>query len=267
MIVGPALEDRSGAGPEAAKDERRAGAEAASDPLVRFAGGIAHDFNNLLTVVNGYSELILEGSADARQCREYVREIWCAGNRAAEIVEMILAYTGVPGNRCEEFDAKRLLEGMRDFLATLRSASISVTLGLCPEPLPLRGHPGRLGWALANVILNAKEAMPGGGHLDIWARLAEASPFPGHAPEPGRPCAEIGVRDTGRGMAKPELDRVFEPYFTTKKGECKPGLGMGLACAQGIVRQFGGCIRAESEPGKGSAFRLLLPLVSPPPRN
>jgi two-component system cell cycle sensor histidine kinase/response regulator CckA len=126
--------------------------------------------------------------------------------------------------------------------------------------MPVSGNSGRLKWAIANIIQNAKEAMPGGGRLDLWTRRIPAAERDGDSGEAGA-WVEIGVRDTGRGMDHAELKRIFEPYFTTKKCAHTPGLGLGLACAQGIVRQLGGRIRAESAPGSGTAFRIELPLA------
>jgi signal transduction histidine kinase len=230
------------------------------DSLLRFAGGIAHDFNNLLTVINGYSELLLEGKPDPAFFREYLNEIWCAGNKAADIVEMILAFAGKPALPFQLLDMNRLVEGMGDFLAVTLGEACYVNLGLGKDPMPVKGNSGRLKWALANIIQNAKDAMPAGGRLDLWTRRVPAGEIAQGAGD-GPAWCEIGVRDTGRGMDGEELKRVFEPYFSTKKCPHKPGLGLGLACVQGIVRQMGGCIRAESAPGSGTAFRIFLPLA------
>jgi two-component system cell cycle sensor histidine kinase/response regulator CckA len=230
------------------------------DSLIRFAGGIAHDFNNLLTVINGYSEMLLEGKTDPVLIRDYLQEIWCAGNKAADIVEMILAFAGKPAIPFQMLDVNRMVEGMRDFLAATLGQAFYVNLGLCKEAMPVSGNPARLKWALANIIQNAKEAMPSGGRLEVWTRRLAAGEG-GFRPDEGAAWGEIGVRDTGRGMDEAELKCVFEPYFSTKKCVHKPGLGLGLACTQGIVRQLGGRIRAESAPGAGTAFRILLPLA------
>lgn len=259
MPVEPILEGPLGRGtaPAAGPDREDDGE---LDSLIRFAGGIAHDFNNLLTVINGYSEMLLEGGADPGLSLGYLREIRSAGTKAADIVDMILAFAGKPAMPFQVIDVNLLVEGMRDFLAASLGEAFYVNLGICSGSMPVSADSGRLKWALSNIIQNAKEAMPAGGRLDLWTRQIPVGERGGGGGT-GAPWCEIGVRDTGRGMDGDELKRIFQPYFSTKKCAHKPGLGLGLACTQGIVRQLGGRIRAESDTGSGTAFHILLPLA------
>ena len=238
-----------------------AGWEAEPEPLVRLASGIAHDFNNLLTVINGYSEMILESAPDPECCRGYVRQILDAGTKAAEIVELILAYAGASCETCEVFDVNRMLEDLRGFLIPCLGEAIRLELRLCGEPAPINGERGRFQWALMHLAMNAREAMPGGGRLVLATRVMPQGETGGFGLDAHAPRLEFSMRDTGCGMAKSDLARVFQPYFSTKKKSNEHGTGLGLACVQGIVRRLGGCIVAESEPGLGSVFRICLPLA------
>jgi signal transduction histidine kinase len=227
--------------------------------LIRFASGVAHDFNNLLTVINGYSELLLAGGPAPALCERYVQEILRAGMKAAEVVELILAYAGAPTLSPEIIDVNLMVEGMRGFLAVYLGESISLDLALCPEPAWVRADRGKLQWALTHLFINAREAMPDGGSVECATRILPACETEGLPADPPGPRVGISVRDTGRGMTKEELQRIFEPYYSTKRCANAHGMGLGLSCAQGIIRQAGGCIRAESESGKGSVFRICLP--------
>jgi signal transduction histidine kinase len=262
MIAETALEDTWESRPEGAVTACKA--LDSSDSRVRFAGGIAHDFNNLLTVINGYSELLLAGETDPERCQDYIRQIFSAGTKAAEVVDKILAYAGKPAATTDVFDANRWLESMRDYFSYSVGNGIALSLDLCPEPVPVRGDSGRFLWALTNILMNSKEAMPGGGRVRLATRRVAGGSHACPRSDLRSPRAEISIRDTGHGMTKEELDSVFEPYFSTKVRSHVPGQGLGLAGAQGIMRQMGGCIRAESELGKGSAFHLCLPLAEIP---
>jgi signal transduction histidine kinase len=257
MAPEPAMEDAVFCAPENGARY----ATACADSLARFAGGVAHDFNNLLTVINGYSEFILSGRGDPGCYIDYVGEILHAGKKAADIVKMILLYSGHSPQSVEIFDLNGLLDYFRGPFVRGLGDGITVNLDPCGEPLLLRAERSRIHWALVQLVTNAKESMPNGGRIDVATR---------HLPRGGegccrmgadRPRIEISVKDNGRGMSKAEIEHIFEPYYTTKKYSGTPGLGLGLACVQGIMLQSGGCIKAESEMGAGSVFRLCLPLA------
>lgn len=236
--------------------------EGVLDSLCQFAGGIAHDFNNLLTVINGYCQLLLS-DPNAGKYAAYALEIFRAGEKAAEIVEMLMAYGGRYLLSKETFEVNGLLGKMRGFLTLFLGESISLNLRLCGRPCPVNGDLGQFQWALMSIFMNSKEAMPDGGRIDLETRiLGEEEPVGADLPRE-TPRFEISIRDTGHGMPKEVLDRIFEPYFTTKHRSATPGQGLGLACTKGIVRQFGGSISAESAPGAGTVIRIRFPIAGP----
>jgi signal transduction histidine kinase len=235
--------------------------EADGDALAAFAAGIAHDFNNLLTVVNGYGELALCAEREPAILRQYVGEILRAGYRAAEIVDLVLSFSGRQMIHSEPFEVNGMLREMRSFLPLYLGESISLDMRICDAACCVRGDKGQLQWVLVNLVMNAKEAMAEGGRVVISTRQLDAGTVDAEGEWVERASVEIAVADTGCGIPAENLGRVFEPYFTTKKASNRNGLGMGLACAQGIARRFGGTIRAASVPGKGSCFRVRLPLA------
>jgi two-component system cell cycle sensor histidine kinase/response regulator CckA len=234
------------------------------DPLARFASGIAHDFNNLLTVINGYCELALSSQEDSTGLREYLQEILRAGTKAAEIVEMILTYSGQAMPSIAVFDGEGCLEEMRGLLGPSLGGSVSLNMRLCREACPIRGDRRQFRRAIMNLIMNAKDAMPDGGRIDVEThRIHECHPD-GREPGADSTRLEIIVRDTGRGIAKEILGRIFDPYFSTKQCGNVPGRGLGLACTKGILRRLGGSISAESKQGAGTLFRIRLPIAEQP---
>ncbi len=233
----------------------------ALEPLRRLAGGIAHDFNNLLTVINGYGQLLVLENQEAGKIREYGREILRAGNKAAAIVEMVMAYAGKRSMREEAFDVNAQLEEMRDFISLFLGESITLDLRLGAGPALVRGDRARFRWGLTNILENSKEAMPDGGRVEIATRFVREGDRDAAGLRHEVPWLEIAIRDTGRGMPKDVLARIFDPYFSTKERSNAPGRGLGLACTKGIVRQLGGGIAAESVPGAGTLIRIGLPVA------
>lgn len=231
------------------------------EPMARMAGGFAHDFNNLLTVINGYGELLVAGMAHDASRLEYVREILKAGSKGAEIVEMLLAYSGRQPIGVSIFDANHALEGMRDFLGLYLGEAIDLGMELCGEPCPVRGDLSLLQSALINLVMNAKEAIPGNGSVRIGTRRLGDGESVHRNGTPTGPGMELSVADTGIGIPDALLGRIFEPYYSTKKTANIPGTGLGLSSVQGSVRQFGGEIRVESEDGSGTVFRIRLPVA------
>jgi signal transduction histidine kinase len=230
------------------------------DTLCRFAGGIAHDFNNLLTVINGYGRLLMAENPDLGRFREYGREIHRAGDKAAGIVEMIMAYAGRQSMHEEKFEVNAQLHRLRGFISVYLGESISLDFRPCSESGFVCGDRRLFQWALTNIIMNSKEAMPDGGRVGLGTRfIPEGGPDSADS-GCGGARFEIDISDTGNGMSKDVLKRIFDPYFSTKERANVPGQGLGLACAKGIVRQFGGSIDAESAPGAGTLIRIGLPV-------
>jgi CheY-like chemotaxis protein len=224
---------------------------------------VAHDFNNLLTVINGYAELILEQAPPGLAVRGLTEEIARAGDRAAALVNQLLAFSRQRGQAPKVLDLNAVVSGIITLLGRLIGADVRLQTRLAPETGPVRADAGQVEQVLMNLAVNARDAMPQGGTLTIETGSAELSAadlraYPGQ--RPGR-YAVLTVRDTGVGMDETTLARAFEPFFTTK-GE--KGTGLGLATAYGIIHRSGGHIEAASEPGRGTTFRIYLPQAEGP---
>ncbi len=227
------------------------------EAIGRLSGGIAHDFNNLLTAIRGYSELLLrelKGSAMSAD----VQEIFNAADRAATLTGQLLAFSRRQILTPEVLVLNQRVTDMCRMLNRLIGEHIAIDLHLAADLWPVRADAAQLEQVVVNLSLNARDAMPGGGRLAIHtsnreltepqARLLDIAPGP---------FVELRVRDTGVGIPADVIGRIFEPFFTTKaKGA---GTGLGLSMVYGFVRQSGGAITAQSTPGDGTTFSLLLP--------
>jgi two-component system, cell cycle sensor histidine kinase and response regulator CckA len=224
------------------------------------AGGIAHDFNNILGAMIGFSELALDDVPAESEVQAYLREILHGGQRAAELVDQILTFS-----RETEQDRRpvRLQAVVAEALKLLRGSlppSIDIVQHIEESCAPVLADPTQIHQVLMNLCTNAWHAMrPRGGILEV--RLEPFSPdekFLEAYPEmnPG-PHVRLVVRDTGCGMPRQVIERIFDPYFTTKEqGE---GTGLGLSTVHGIVRGHNGMICVDSRPGEGSSFLICLP--------
>lgn len=233
----------------------------------QLAGGIAHDFNNLLTGISGNAELIqraidgLDGPEVGRMRRQ-IEVILAQAGRAATITRQLRIFArrdeviGAPA------DVHRLISETVDLIRHSDSAAIEIRTDLTATRHIVAGDDALLQTALANLVFNARDAMPQGGRLTITTRDLVLDEPPADAQtfdfQPGLHI-EIAVSDTGVGMDAGVRGRLFEPFFTTKKPG--KGTGLGLANVFGCVRNHRGAIHVESEPSKGSTFRLFLPLV------
>lgn len=223
------------------------------------AGGVAHDFNNLLTVINGYSQLLAGALPPDDPRSQHVREIQRAGERAAELTRQLLAFSRKQILSPRLFDLNRLVRESEGMLKPVLGDRVSLDLALAGDPCLVHADPLQVEQVLINLAANARDAMPRGGCFRIRTSTLLMKEFSGVGAEtiaPGR-YVELLVCDDGCGMDEETRRRVFEPFFTTKP-EGK-GTGLGLASVYGIVRQSGGWITVSSEPGAGTAFRILLP--------
>jgi PAS domain S-box-containing protein len=229
------------------------------EAIGRLAGGVAHDFNNLLTVINGHCELLHE-AADADGVREHVAVISDAGQRAALLTGQLLAFSRKAVVEPRLLDVNAAVESAVRMLRRVVGEDVRLETTL-EAAAPVMIDPGQLEQILVNLVVNARDAMPDGGHLSISTRcqaLPEAGrPMPVDLP-PG-PYMALSVADTGVGMSDETLAHAFEPFFTSKPAG--KGTGLGLATVYGIVKQAGGAISVESGLGKGTIVRLVLPAV------
>jgi two-component system cell cycle sensor histidine kinase/response regulator CckA len=228
------------------------------DAIGRLAGGVAHDFNNLLTVINGYSELLYAGTADDSPQRAYVAEVIKAGERAGNLTRQLLAFSRKQVLAPRLLDLNEVVQDMGGLLRRLIGADVDLAAVTAPGLWLVQADPGSLEQVIVNLAVNARDAMPHGGHLTIEThnvRLGE--PYTSIHPEarPG-PHVLLAVSDTGCGMDPATLARAFEPFFTTKGDK---GTGLGLATVYGCVKQAGGHLGVYSEVGRGTTFKVYLP--------
>ena len=226
----------------------------------QLAGGIAHDFNNLLTTILGYSEMILASEAPSfDEVRPDVEEIKHAAERAGALTKQILAFSRRQTLRPEVVSLNTVVCGMEPFFRSTIGENIDLVILGSPELAPVEVDPHQFEQVLMNLVLNARDAMPSGGQLTIEtadAELGQKFCRTHVGASPGNQTM-LRVSDTGVGMNEATKERVFEPFFTTKA--IGAGTGLGLAMVYGIVKQSGGSIFVDSEPGKGTTFKIYLP--------
>jgi two-component system cell cycle sensor histidine kinase/response regulator CckA len=231
------------------------------ESIGRLAGGIAHDFNNLLTVINGYSRLLLDSLNASDPSRESLEVIHKAGGRAAGLTQQLLAFSRKQILEPRVLDLNHVVAEMRWMLSRLVGEDVELGIELSAEPVMICADLHQLNQVILNLAVNARDAMPGGGKVRIQTAVLERSESfarsnPGS--RSGR-CVMLAVSDTGRGMDVETRRHIFEPFFTTKAAG--KGTGLGLSMTQGVVEQSGGRIEVESEPGRGTTFRIYLPIA------
>ena len=227
----------------------------------RLAGGVAHDFNNMLTAIQGYAELLQRKLKD-ETFQRYVESILGAAHRAAQTTQQLLAFSRKQMLQPKLLDLNQAIADTMVLVQRLIGEDIELMLLLSPGPLKVLVDPGQLGQILMNLVVNARDALPGGGKIIIETQrmglddeyvLRHVQVHPGD-------YAMIAVSDTGVGIPREIMAHIFEPFFTTKeKGK---GTGLGLATVYGIVKQSGGYVWAYSEPGQGTSFKIYLPLIA-----
>jgi signal transduction histidine kinase/ActR/RegA family two-component response regulator len=225
----------------------------------QLAGGVAHDFNNLLTVVLSAGSSLRDRLREGDPGQEEAREIVAAAERAAALTRQLLAFSRRQHLAPRLVDLGEIASGMEAMLHRTLGEAVALRLER-QGPAPVWADPGQVEIALLNLCVNARDAMPRGGRIDIGiATLAADDPARPAGPDvPAGPLALLSVRDTGSGIDAGTLARVFEPFFTTK-GQGR-GTGLGLPIVLAVVTEAGGAIRIESEQGRGTEFRLFFPL-------
>jgi PAS domain S-box-containing protein len=228
----------------------------------RLAGGLGHDFNNWLTVINGYSKMALAGMDSMNPLCGQLKEILKAGERAAGLSRQLLAFSRKQVLHPRMLDLNSVVKNMGSMLGRLMGEDVELRFELTPDCPTVMADPHQLEQVIMNLAVNARDAMPGGGRLLLETTTVEQDEsFPVPRPEnSSRRYAVLAVTDTGMGMDEVTRLRVFEPFFTTKAAG--QGTGLGLSMVQGIVTQSGGFVRIYSEPGRGTAFKIHLPLLS-----
>jgi two-component system cell cycle sensor histidine kinase/response regulator CckA len=225
----------------------------------RLAGGVAHEFNNLLTIITGYSNLLLDRLPADDASRGPIREIRKAGDRAAALTQQLLAFGRKQLLAPVELSLNTILDDMSRMLRALLGEGVELTLYLDPSLGRVKADQGQIEQVILNLVVNARDAMPQGGRLVLETRnvyldeeyaRTHAEVAPGY-------YALLAVSDSGVGIDPETLGHLFEPYYTTKE----PGHGLGLPAVYGIVKQSDGHVEVESQPGRGSTFKVFLPLL------
>jgi len=231
------------------------------EAIGRLAGGIAHDFNNLLTVIKGYSQLSLIELKEDNPLKKNIEQIHGASDKAANLVRQLLAFSRRQIMEMKVLDLNAILRNLDNMLRRVIGEDIELVTVLAEDLGRVKSDPSWIEQAIMNLAVNARDAMASGGKLTIETGNVDLDETytGGHvAVEPGR-YVMLSVSDTGVGMTPEVVDRLFEPFFSTKEKD--KGTGLGLSTVYGIVKQSEGDIWVYSEPGKGTTFKIYLPSV------
>ena len=234
------------------------------ESIGRLAGGIAHDFNNLLTAIIGYSELSLSKIPEGDPVQANLVEIQKAADRAASLTGQLLAFSRRQIIEPKLVGINQLIMEVGGLLQRLIDESISLALLPGPSAGWIKVDPHQFEQVLINLVVNARDAMPGGGQLTVQTSNIALTPQRARElgeVQPGE-YVVLTISDTGTGMSAETQKHIFEPFFTTK--DQGKGTGLGLATCYGIVKQNSGHIEVESELGTGTLFRIYLPRVEAP---
>ena len=239
--------------------ERQLAESRKMEAIGKLAGGVAHDFNNMLTAILGYSSMIYEDAAPGTPVQQQALQIRKAAESAATLTQKLLAFSRRRVLQANHVDFAAMLDSLVTLISRVIGEHIAVTTTADPDLWPIAGDPVQMEQSIVNMAINARDAMPNGGTLQITARNAprpRGERRPDGELKPGD-YVQITVADTGSGMDEATRSRMFEPFFTTKpQGQ---GTGLGLSTVYGLVRQGGGSIAVLSTPGQGTTIELLLP--------
>jgi PAS domain S-box-containing protein len=231
------------------------------EAIGRLAGGVAHDFNNLLMVICGYSEFLLERVGSDPKLRVPAQEIANAADRATSLTRQLLAFSRKQMLAPKVVDLNAIVTENLKMLTRMIGEDIELVMVPGPELGAVKADPGQIEQVIMNLAVNARDAMPHGGKLTIeTANVTVDEEYArSHAPIMVGQYVMLAISDTGVGMDAETQSHIFEPFFTTKGLK---GTGLGLSTVYGIIKQSGGYIWVDSEPGKGTSFKIHLPRVS-----
>ncbi|HEU4387196.1 MAG TPA: response regulator [Blastocatellia bacterium] len=227
------------------------------EALTRFARGVAGDFNNLVTEVLNYKQAV-QSVGEKSAMDQGLEDLHAAGERAATVARPLLVLAGKHEQHPRVFDLNTIVSDMEKLLTRLVGESIEVNVTLSASPALVKADPRQLEQAIMNLVVNSRDAMPQGGKLRIETAAVEFGPGAGDGTAGGR-FVELTIGDTGCGMDEQTRSRIFEPFYSTKSGVERAGLG--LATVQSIVSCAGGGIVVDSQPGKGTTLKIYLPRI------
>jgi PAS domain S-box-containing protein len=220
------------------------------DALGQLTGGVAHDFNNILMIVSGHLQTLKRSMSDDPKVRRAVQAIEHATDRGATLTNQLLTFSRRQQVNPEQVDLAKLIHSVRDVLDSGLGRDVKLAVDILPQAWPVVVDAAEFETALVNLVINARDAMPAGGTVQVSVRNVQC-------PEPNGDYVAITVADTGIGIAKDVIAKIFDPFFTTKP--MGKGTGLGLSQVHGFVHQAGGTVKVESELGKGTCITMLLP--------
>jgi len=230
----------------------------------RLAGGVAHDFNNILMAIDGYAGFIRKQLPPGSQEADDAEQITNAVRRAASLTKQLLAFSRKQKADFQPLDLRQAVLESEKIMKRLIGETISLEVSAADDVKAIKADPGQIDQVLMNLLVNAKDAMPDGGKIEIKGfphKLTIPVPTPLGIMPPGE-YSVLSVRDTGSGMDKETLSKIFDPFFTTKpKGK---GTGLGLSIVYGVIKHHGAYMTAVSQPGKGSTFTAYFPALTAP---
>jgi len=229
------------------------------ESIGRLAGGIAHDFNNILTAIIGYSEIALARAGHGDFLSECLTVINDSGQKAAALVRQLLVFSRKNDIELHVVDVRAIVENMAKMLRRVIGEDVALTLQIRDQVSAVLADPGHIEQIIMNLAVNARDAMPQGGTLNIQVSDVELdeSYAKTHLDVASGQHVMLMVRDSGLGMSPDVQARIFEPFYTTKK--VGQGTGLGLSTVYGIVKQMSGHIYVYSEEGRGTVFKIYFP--------
>lgn len=233
------------------------------EAMGQFAGGIAHDFSNLLTAMSGYIQLMHEETGPEHPLRAHLDQITRAADQAGTMVRQLMTVSQRQMLERAPLDLNRLIRDMRGLIQRVMDQDTRFVEDLLPELWPVFADTGLLEQVLLQLWLNARDAMPAGGELAVRTRNVQLDQEAcrAHPQLKPAPHVELSISDTGTGMGAESRERLFEPFFSTRR---EGQAGLGLAMVYGVVRQHGGAIEVGSTPGTGTTIRIFLPAIAEP---
>jgi PAS domain S-box-containing protein len=243
-----------------ATERKRAEDADRMDSMGRLAGGVAHDFNNLLTSILGYCELLSDDGTAAAAKREWLDEVLKAANRAAALTRDLLTFTSKQVMTPRAVDINEIIRKMDGLLRMTLGEDIEFSTSLDPKLEKAHLDKNQFQQVLLNLTLNAKEAMPRGGKVNLATANVNAGPGEVGTRGETSPYVSVVLKDTGKGMDVETAAHVFEPFFSTKP-KAVGSVGLGLSTTYGIIQQSGGTIAVTSVPDSGTEFEIHLPVL------